>query len=429
MIEADNTRHDPSQMVTVGIIGAMFFIFGFVTWLNGPLIAFVKLAFTLSDVQAFLVPLTFYMSYFFLALPSAAILRRTGMKKGMALGLLVMAVGAALFGQFVTLRMFGGALTGLFVIGAGLAVLQTAANPYISIVGPVESAAQRIAVMGICNKAAGILAPIVFGLLVMRGVGDLAAQVAATTDPVAREALLVRFAQNIYWPYLAMAGLLVLLAAAVLRSPLPELTGASKEATGSDGRGLLGFPHLWLGVVCLFFYVGVEVLAGDAIGTYGTGFGLPVAETAYFTSLTLTGMLAGYIAGLIAIPRFVSQERYLAFSAVLGVVMVIGAYMTSGYASVGLVAALGFAHAMMWPAIFPLAIRGLGRHTETGSAIMIMAICGGAIIPQLFVLLKQHYDFQLVFAALAVPAYLYILFFAIFGARAGAGHANGTRPA
>lgn len=407
-----------SQVMVMALIGLMFFIFGFVTWLNGPLISFVKLAFTLTDVEAFLVPMVFYMSYFFLALPSAVILRRTGMKRGMALGLLVMAVGAVVFGQFATMRVFGGALTGLFVIGAGLAVLQTAANPYISIVGPIESAAQRIAVMGICNKAAGILAPIVFGLLVMQGVGHLDAQVTATADPVAREALLDSFAQKVYWPYLGMAALLAVLALLVLRSPLPELKGSSAAPDADrDVRGLFAYPHLWLGVICLFLYVGVEVMAGDAIGTYGAGFGLPVAQTSYFTSLTLAGMLVGYIVGLIVIPRFASQERYLAFSAVLGVIFVVGAYLTHGYASVAFVAALGFANAMMWPAIFPLAIRGLGRHTETGSALLIMAICGGAIVPQLFVVFKQYMDFQLVFLLLMVPAYLYIWFFAVIGSR------------
>lgn len=417
---AIETERSAAPRSTAALIGAMFFIFGFVTWLNGPLIAFVKLAFTLGDVEAFLVPMVFYASYFFLALPAAMILRRTGMKRGMALGLLIMAIGAALFGQFATMRVFGGALFGLFVIGAGLALLQTAANPYISIVGPIESAAQRIAVMGICNKGAGILAPIVFGLLVMRGVGDLGATAAATPDPAAREALLDTFAQKIHGPYLAMAALLALLAFGVLRSPLPELSGGEGRPDGPrDARGLLAFPHLWLGVLCLFLYVGVEVMAGDAIGTYGASFGLPVTQTAYFTSLTLAGMLAGYVLGLAIVPRVVSQERYLAISAVLGIAFVVGAYLTHGYVSVAFVAALGFANAMMWPAIFPLAIRGLGRHTETGSAVMIMAICGGAIVPQLFAVLKQHHDFQLVFLLLMAPAYCYILFFATVGNRIG----------
>lgn len=415
-----------SSRATIPLIGAMFFIFGFVTWLNGPLIAFVKLAFTLGDVEAFLVPMAFYASYLFLALPAAVILRRTGMKRGMALGLLVMALGTALFGQFATMRVFGGALFGLFVIGAGLALLQTAANPYISIVGPIESAAQRIAVMGICNKSAGILAPIVFGLLVMRGVGDLAAQAAGASSPAAREALLDTFARKIHGPYLAMAAVLALLAFGVLRSPLPELSGGARHDTPREARGLLAFPHFWLGVLCLFLYVGVEVMAGDAIGTYGAGFGLSIAQTAYFTSMTLVGMLAGYVAGLAIVPRLFSQERYLAISAALGIALAVGAYLTRGYASVGFVAALGFANAMMWPAIFPLAIRGLGRYTETGSAIMIMAICGGAIVPQLFAVLKQHHDFQLVFLLLIAPAYAYILFFAVLGNRVNGTAMNGA---
>src|SRR5690349_10087157 len=170
----------PSDRTHLGpmlVIGLLFFIFGFVTWLNGPLITFVKLAFDLDDVNAFLVPMAFYLSYFFLALPSSSVLRRTGMKKGMALGLFVMAIGAVLFGQFTTMRLYPGALTGLFVIGAGLSLLQTASNPYISILGPIDSAAQRIAFMGICNKLAGAIAPFVFGALVLSGIGTFGQQV------------------------------------------------------------------------------------------------------------------------------------------------------------------------------------------------------------------------------------------------------------
>ncbi len=158
---------------SIAIIGALFFIIGFFTWINGPLITFVKLAFDLDDVNAFLVLMVFYLSYFFLALPAASLLKLTGMKKGLALSLLVMAVGAAMFGQLATQRWYPGALAGLFVIGGGLALLQTAVNPYISILGPIESAAQRIALMGICNKVAGILAPVLIGTVVLHGIGDL----------------------------------------------------------------------------------------------------------------------------------------------------------------------------------------------------------------------------------------------------------------
>lgn len=411
-----------SGVSPVVVIGALFFIFGFVTWLNGPLITFVKLAFDLDDINAFLVPMAFYLSYFFLALPSSWILRRTGMKRGMALGLFVMAIGALLFGQFATMRIYPGALTGLFVIGAGLSLLQTASNPYISILGPIDAAARRIAVMGICNKTAGILAPLLLGALVLRGIGDFADRVAGA-DPAGKEALLNQFAAQIHGPYLVMAAILAALAVWIQRSSLPEISASEANSDGSAAtagpRSILAFPHLWLGVLCLFLYVGVEVMAGDAIGTYGQSFHLPLDETKFFTSFTLAAMLIGYIVGFILIPRHVSQERYLAFSALLGAAFALGAYVTSGYVSVGFVAALGFANAMMWPAIFPLAIRGLGRHTELGSAFLIMGIAGGAIIPQLFAHLKVQHDFQLVFLALMLPCYLYIFYYATRGYRAG----------
>lgn len=412
---------------SIAIVGALFFVMGFFTWINGPLISFVKLAFELDEVRAFLVVFVFYISYFVFALPASWVLRRTGLKKGLALALFVIACGAALFGQMSTARWYAGALSGLFVIGGGLALLQTAANPYISILGPIEAAARRIALMGICNKGAGILAPLLLGTLVLHGMGDLDAQVRAA-DAATRARLLDAFAAQIHGPYLVMAGVLALAAVAILFSPLPEVrpeeanaeSAPGKAADASAARGsVLQYPHLLLGVLCLFVYVGVEVLAGDAIGTYGNGFGLPLDETKFFTSFTLGAMLVGYVVGWLLIPRFVSQERYLALSAALGLLLSLAAWATQGYLSVGFVAALGFANAMMWPAIFPLAIKGLGRHTEAGSALLIMGIAGGAIVPQAFAVLKQHFDFQIVFAALAIPCYLVILHYALAGYRAG----------
>lgn len=409
-----------SYWLPMVIIGVLFFIFGFVTWLNGPLITFAKLAFQVPDTYAFLVPSAFYLSYFFLALPSSTILKRTGMKKGMALGLFVMAIGAVIFSQFAPMRVYAGVLTGLFVIGAGLALLQTAANPYISILGPIESAARRIAVMGICNKGAGALAPIVIGAVALRGIDKLEQTLHAAATPAARDSLLNGFAAQMRWPYLAMAIILIFVAIWVIRSALPEIRPESaNRETGVARTSMLRIPHFWLGVVCLFLYVGVEVMAGDAIGIYGQGFGLPVGETAHFTTFTMLAMLIGYALGFVLTPRFISQERYLGISAVLGVLLTLIAWLTTGFTSVLFVAALGFANAMMWPAIFPLAIRGLGRHTELGSAFLIMAIAGGAIIPQLFAHLKLHINFQLAFMVLMVPCYLYILFYAVYGSSAG----------
>jgi len=414
-----------STLLPMMIIGVLFFIMGFFTWLNGPLISFVKVAFTLDDINAFLVPFAFYVSYFVLALPAGAVLKRTGMKKGMVLGLFIMAIGAALFGEFVRSRIYPGALTGLFVIGAGLSLLQTASNPYISILGPIDSAAQRIAIMGICNKVAGALAPLAFGALVMTGIDAFLDQVAGITAGPARDALLNEFAARVFWPYMSLAGLLVVLAIWILLSSLPEIkpSGANSERSIGHGRGgIFSFPHLWLGVLCLFLYVGVEVMAGDAINTYGQGFGLPLRLTSHFTTYTMAAMLAGYLFGSVLIPRFISQQRYLAVSAVLGMLFAVGAFVTHGYISVAFVAALGFANAMMWPAIFPLAIKGLGTHTELGSALLIMGIVGGALLPQVFVHLKQYINFQLAFLIVIVPCYLYILY---YGMR---GHAVGARP-
>ncbi len=428
-ISLTKPRAAASYTTSVAIVGALFFIFGFITWLNGPLIIYVKLAFDLDTVSAFLVPLAFYLSYFFLALPSASILRWSGMKRGMGLGLLIMALGAVTFGEFATLRNYPGALTGLFVLGAGLALLQTAVNPYISILGPIDSAAQRIAIMGICNKGAGVIAPIVIGTLVLRGLGTFERQMHAAHDAVVRERLLEHFAAHIQMPYFVMAVVLVLLAIGIVWSPLPDIHAAEANRLHVDRGGaaperLSQFPHLWLGVICLFLYVGVEVMAGDAIGAYGLAFHLPLDQTRFFTSLTLTAMLLGYLAGLVLTPRLISQQRYLAYSAVLGIVLVIAAYLTYGYVSVGFVASLGFANAMMWPAIFPLAIRGLGALTERGSAYMIMAIAGGAVIPQLFAHLMQYFNFQLVFAALMVPCYAYILYYAVHGHSVGLARAQ-----
>ncbi|MBP2160855.1 MULTISPECIES: sugar MFS transporter [Asticcacaulis] len=395
----------------------LFFIFGFVTWLNGPLITFAQVAFNVSDSVALLVPSVFYLSYFFLSIPAALLLKKTGMKRGMAVGLVVMAIGAACFAQFASGRHFPGTLTSLFVIGGGLSILQTASNPYISVLGPIDSAAQRIAVLGMFNKGAGFLAPIVVGTLILHGIGDLAAQVESAADPAARDAILTAFAARIHMPYLGMAAFLVALAVFVWFSPLPALgDDANPDSGKGSGAAIL---QMLFGFLAIFFYVGAEVMAGDAITTYGNSFGLPLDVTKYFTSATLVAMIVGYIVGLITIPRFISQEKYLTWSAILGIVLTVGAFLTKGYVSVGFVAALGFANAMMWPAIFPLGIKGLGKLTELGSAFLVMGIAGGGVIMSLYGVLKQHYDFQLVFMALMVPCYAYILFFSLFAGAQG----------
>lgn len=408
------------------IIGVLFFIFGFITWLNGTLIPFLKIVCNLeTDMQAFFVTSAFYMAYFFLALPSSWILQRTGMKNGMALGLAVMAIGAILFVPAANARSFSLFLTGLFIQGAGLSILQTASNPYMSILGPIESAARRISIMGVCNKVAGVLSPLILGAIVLKDATLLDEQVAKAINLAEKNVLLDELASRVITPYVVIAVALVLLAFWIKQSSLPNID-ASKANAQPEGKSLeagkisvLQFPHLLLGVVCLFLYVGVEVMAGDAIGVYGKSFGIPLDETKFYTSFTLAAMLVGYVIGIIAIPKYITQEKSLKISAIVGIILTLGALLTHGYISVGFVAALGLANALMWPAIFPMAIRGLGKFTETGSALLIMGIAGGAIVPLLFGYFKDLYDFQWVFFAVMAPCYLYILYYATAGHRVG----------
>lgn len=406
------------------MIGLLFFIFGFVTWLNGTLIPFLKLACQLeTDIEAFLVTFAFYMAYFFLAIPSSYILKKTGFKNGMALGLLVMAIGSLVFVPAANARNFHLFLTGLFVQGAGLALLQTAVNPYISILGPIESAAKRISIMGICNKVAGMLSPIILGALVLKNATAIESQVATATSTAERTLLLDELSSRVITPYIVIAVILVGLSLMIKKSRLPEIEEAedSPETDTQEKTSALQFPHLMLGVLCLFLYVGAEVMAGDAIGTYGKSLGIPLDETKYFTTFTLFAMLAGYVAGIFTIPKIISQQKALSISAVLGVVFTICVFLSTGYMAITFIALLGLANALMWPAIFPLAIDGLGRFTKIGSALLIMGIAGGALMPLLYTTLKDKGNIsnESSFLVCMLPAYLYILYYSVKGYKAG----------
>ena len=416
------------------IIGILFFVFGFVTWLNGTLIPFLKLACELeNDIQAFFVTFAFYMAYFFLAIPSSIILKRTGFKNGMALGLFVMAIGSIIFIPAANARSFGLFLTGLFVQGTGLALLQTASNPYISIVGPIESAAQRISIMGICNKVAGMLSPIILGALVLKNASTIQEKVATATSVAEKEELLNQLASRVITPYIIIAAVLILLAFMIKKSSLPEIN-TDGDDSGSDTMvektSVFQFPHLMLGVLCLFLYVGVEVLAGDAIGTYGKELGMPLDETKYFTTFTLFAMLAGYVIGIFTIPKFISQQRALAISAVLGFIFSIGVFVSEGYTAITFIALLGLANALMWPAIFPLAISGLGKFTKTGAALLVMGIAGGALLPLLYTTLKDKgiLSNHTAFLVCTLPCYLYILYYAVKGFAVGKNKLEIKRP-
>jgi FHS family L-fucose permease-like MFS transporter len=406
------------------IIGALFFVFGFITWVNSTLIPYLQIACELETAEAVLVTFASYISFAVMAFPSSWVLKKTGFKKGMMLGLFVMAAGAFIFIPAANTRDFGLFLTGLFVIGTGMALLQTASNPYVTILGPIESAAKRISIMGICNKGAGALAPLIMGALLIKDTDNTLTERIAQMDALEKSAALAEMASRVVVPYIVIAFAFIALAIFIYFSHLPEVKaeGEEDEKTGNSGvvnrSSIFSYPYLWLGFITLFLYVGVEVMAGDIIQVYGKSIGISLNIAKHFTTYTLLSMLLGYILGIIAIPKYISQGAALKISAILGILFTLGAIFTSGYTSIFFIAILGLANALVWPALWPLALNGLGKFTKTGSALLIVGIAGGGILPRVWAELGEKVGLQQAFW-LMVPCYLMILYFAVAGHKVG----------
>jgi glucose/galactose transporter len=422
-MEATLNQKPASSILPMTIIGLLFFIFGFVTWLNGSLIPFLKIICDLNEFQALFVTFAFYIAYTVMALPSAKVLERTGYRNGMALGLLVMVVGVLLFIPAAQTANYLFFLIGLFVLGTGLTILQTASNPYVVMIGPKESAAMRISIMGLINKGAGVVAPIVFTALVLSDFGSAA-------DVTTQEQKLA-LADKLIGPYIYMAIGLSLLIALVKFSNLPHIEPEEEVHEGADEKtSIMQFPQVILGAIGLFAYVGIEVIAGDTIGLFGEGLG--VAHFASLTSYTMVCMVIGYIIGVTCIPKFISQQQALLGSGIAGLLCVAGAVFSSteatwiadmlvGWAGIPTVpnaimfdALMGLAHALVWPALWPLALDGLGKFTAQGSALLIMGIAGGAILPLVWGNIAHSVSSQAAYWV-GLPCYLYILYYAVAG--------------
>lgn len=415
----DRETKAPGYTYEITIIGVLFFIFGFVTWVNGSLIAYLKIACELTSFQSYLVATAFFISYFVMGIPSSWLLKLVGYKKGMVLGLFIMALGALIFVPAAHHRVYAYFLVGLFIIGTGLAVLQAAVNPYVTVLGPIESAAQRISIMGICNKVAGGIGTFVLAKVLLLDIDKFEKSlVGLTTD--AKALKLDELAARVILPYYCLAGVLVVLALLVWMSKLPEVDTDKEDAglqlANSGKTSVFQFPNLVLGVMTLFLYVGVEVIAGDSIITFGKLQHIPLEYAKFFTIFTLLAMVVGYIAGIIAIPKYIQQDVALRWSAVLGLVFSCGILVSDGYTAVTFLALLGLANAIMWPALWPLALDGLGRFTKIGAAFLIMAIAGGAIIPLLLGYLFDKFPEHTQYAySITLPCYAFILYYAAKG--------------
>lgn len=417
-------------VISILIIGFLFFIFGFVSWINAILIPYFKIACELTNFQSYLVAFAFYISYFVMSVPSSFLLKRLGFKKGMMIGFWIMAVGAFIFVPAAFTRTYEIFLLGLFTLGSGLAVLQTAANPYITVLGPKERAAQRISIMGICNKTAGILAPILFAAVILRESDSTLFNQLASMGETERDAALDELIRRVIIPYSCVGAVLFGLGLFVRYSPLPEIdTERESEeiSTANTGKkSIFDFPHLILGAFAIFIHVGTQVIAIDTIIGYANSMGIGLMEAKVFPSYALFATICGYILGIICIPRFISQANALRLCTTLGAIFTLLIVFASGKVSflgheadisIWFIVLLGFANSLVWAGIWPLALDGLGKFTKLGASIMIMGLSGNAILPLVYGYFADVYDVRTAYWVL-FPCYLYLVFYAISGHRA-----------
>ena len=427
------TQIDPRSLskkdtaISIAIIGMLFFIFGFVSWINAILIPYFKIACELTHFQAYLVAFAFYISYFVMSIPASFLLKKSGFKKGMMIGFWTMSLGAFIFVPAAMTRTYEVFLIGLFTIGAGLAILQTAANPYITVLGPKESAARRISIMGICNKGAGIIAPLVFAAVILKATDtDLFIQL-DNMDPSQKGMALDELVQRVILPYICVGLVLFLLGMLVRFSPLPDIDTENESsevaAANANKNSIIEFPHLILGALAIFLHVGTQVISIDTIIGYANSMGIPLLEAKAFPSYTLTATICGYIIGIVAIPKYIRQVNALRVCTLMGLFLTVLIVLANGTItllghqadkSIWFVVLLGLANSLVWAGIWPLALDGLGKFTKIGASVMIMGLCGNAILPLLYGYAADTFDVRQAYWVL-FPCYLYLNFYAFYG--------------
>ncbi|TKC63719.1 sugar MFS transporter [Pedobacter hiemivivus] len=422
-----NSLSSRETLISMFILGGLFFVFGFITWINAILIPYFKIACELSNFQSYLVAFAFYISYFIMSLPSSYLLKRVGFKKGIMYGLWVMAIGVFIFIPAALSRTYEVFLVGLFTIGSGLAILQTAANPYITILGPIEKAAKRISFMGICNKGAGILAPLIFAHVIFKVADNEMLKQLPLMGATERGVVLDELIRRVILPYGVLGIVLATLGILIRFSPLPEIDTEQENEElsiiNADKKSLFDFPYLILGVLAIFFHVGTQVIAIDTIIGYASVMGMPIMEAKVFPSYTLFTTIIGYGLGIILIPKYISQVNVLRFCTLLGALLTLliiyssGTYTILGHSidiSIWFIVLLGLANSLVWAGIWPLALNNLGRFTKVGASMLIMALCGSAIFPLIYGHVADLYDVRTAYWIL-FPCYLYLVFYAFYG--------------
>ena len=382
-------------LITVAVL---FFMIGFALGINGLLIPYIRKSLQLSTVQSYYVLTATFSTFVIFGYPSGILLKKVGYKKTILTSFVFFILGMYLFIPSASDQNLFIFLLASFICGIGNTILQSAVNPYITLLGNLDSAATRISIMGIVNKLAWAIAPIFLGLFLDLNNVDL---------------------KDIILPFYIIIGIFLLLFILILCTPLPEIKAIGEDEKSINSplpntkMNILQYPHLLLGFISLFCYVGVETLSMSSIVDYANYFQLP--DPQLYTSFTVSGMILGYLIGILLIPKYLSQEKSLLICSVLGIISSCMILMPIGTISIYFVALLGLANSLLWPAIWPLAIKDLGELTKIGSSILVMAIAGGAIFPLLFGWMCDLLQNMQQAYWICIPAYSMILYYAIKG--------------
>ena len=397
------------------IITILFFMWGLLTSLNDVLIPHLKAIYTLTYVQAMLVQFCFFGAYFVVSLPAGLLIKKIGYQNGAVTGLVIAAVGCFMFypASFSGYAVF---LMALFVLASGITILQVAANPYVTILGPAKTASSRLNLTQAFNSLGTTIAPWLGGILIL----SAAVLTTAELDLLSSTELATYRAQeaaSVQMPYIALAGALLALALFFAFAKLPKIVHKDDDISGdvaSNKPSALSHTHLVLGALGIFLYVGAEVSIGSVLINFigeDNIAGLREADAAHYVSYYWGGAMIGRFIGF-ALMRFVSPGKMLAFNAICSMILVLTAVFTDGALAMWAIIAVGLCNSIMFPTIFSMALHNLGKYTGQGSGILCMAIVGGALVPVAQGFLADVFSLQLSFL-LPAACYLFILYFGV----------------
>lgn len=414
-------------VISMAILAFMYFVFGFVSWVNSILIPYFKIVCELNEFWAYMVAFAFYIAYLLMSVPAGFLLKKIGFKKGIMIGFFILATGAFLFVPAAMTRIYWVFLIGLFTIGTGLAILQTAANPYVTIIGPIDRTVQRMSIMGVFNKFAGIISPIIFSALILKASDrDLFDALPAMAE-AAKNVALDELTRRMMIPYACLGVLLFGVGLFIRYSVLPEINTEeeSKEVAESHAgkKWVIQFPYLVLGAVAIFTHTGSQIIAIDTIIRYAQGMGLNLMDAKVFAPYVLSATMIGYLFGMSCIPRLLSQTSALKICTTTGLILAFcvlfmpGQMMFKGSQisiSIWFIVLMGLPNALIYAGIWPLAIRNLGKFTKVGASLLVMGLCGNAITPIIYGRLADSFGMRLAYWVL-VPCFLYLIFYAFYG--------------